>query len=119
MNNRDHVTVLGVLHIAWSALLFVAAFAVAALFLFGGLAAHDREAAAMIFVIAVVASTLMFVFATAGIIGGVGIMKNRRWARYLLMVLGALWLIKIPVGTALGIYTFYVLTREEIVTSLQ
>jgi uncharacterized membrane protein (DUF2068 family) len=80
---------------------------------------QDENLGIAIVAIATVASSLMFIFAVAGIIGAIGILKQRRWARYVLLVLGAIWAIKAPVGTALGVYTFYVLTRDEIVNVLQ
>jgi hypothetical protein len=45
----------------------------------------------------------------AGIIAGIGLMDRRSWARILAIVLGFLSLIHIPFGTALGIYTLWVL----------
>ena len=64
-------------------------------------------------------SVLLFATGVAGLAGAIGVVKRRSWARYLLLCLGAVWLIKVPVGTALGAYTFYVLTREGIVSQFQ
>lgn len=51
--------------------------------------------------------------AAPGIIGGVGILKGWWWARYLVFVLGALNLFNVPLGTLLGVYTFWVLMQDE------
>jgi hypothetical protein len=45
----------------------------------------------------------------AGIIAGIGLLDRRSWARILVIVLGFLSLIHIPFGTAIGIYTLWVL----------
>ena len=45
----------------------------------------------------------------AGIIAGIGLMDRRSWARVLAIILGFVSLIHIPFGTALGIYTLWVL----------
>ncbi len=48
-------------------------------------------------------------FAIAGVIAGWGLMARAPWARMLAIVLGVISLIHIPFGTALGIYTLWVL----------
>jgi hypothetical protein len=48
-----------------------------------------------------------------GIVVGWGLMDRQPWARTLAIVLGCIALMKIPVGTALGIYTLWVLLPAE------
>jgi hypothetical protein len=50
-------------------------------------------------------------FAVLGILGGWGLYTGRSWARVLLLVVGIIWLIRFPFGTALGIYTLWVLLK--------
>jgi predicted nucleic acid-binding Zn ribbon protein len=52
---------------------------------------------------------LLLVKAGAGIIAGAGLLQRQPWARTLAIVLGCISLINIPFGTALGIYTLWVL----------
>lgn len=52
-------------------------------------------------------------FAIAGVIAGWGLMDRRPWARMLAIVLGCISLIHFPLGTALGIYTLWVLIPES------
>lgn len=47
--------------------------------------------------------------AAAGIAAGLGLLQRQDWARILAIVLGAISLINIPFGTAIGIYTLWVL----------
>jgi len=47
--------------------------------------------------------------AVAGIIAGWGLLQRESWARVLALVLGVIALIHPPLGTALGIYTLWVL----------
>ncbi|MBI3667060.1 MAG: zinc ribbon domain-containing protein [Acidobacteria bacterium] len=56
---------------------------------------------------------LMLVSAVAGLIAGWGLLERRSWARVLAMVLGALALIRFPFGTALGVYTLWVLLPSQ------
>jgi len=51
-------------------------------------------------------------FAIAGIIAGWGLMARAPWARMLAIILGCIGLIHFPLGTALGIYTLWVLVPE-------
>ena len=52
---------------------------------------------------------LVSAFAVAGAIAGWGLMARCPWARMLAIVLGCISLIHFPLGTALGIYTLWVL----------
>jgi uncharacterized membrane protein (DUF2068 family) len=114
MKTNDHVMILGTLHIAWSLLILSGVIVIIVLFLAGVMTADDSTAT-LITAIAAIASTMLIAFSGLGFVAAWGLFKRRSWSRYLLMVLGAVWAIKIPVGTALGIYTFYVLTRDEVV----
>ena len=51
-------------------------------------------------------------FAIAGLIAGMGLLAHSPWARMLAIVLGCISLIHFPFGTALGIYTLWVLVPE-------
>ena len=51
--------------------------------------------------------------AIAGVIAGWGLLDRRPWARLLAIVLGCISLIHFPFGTALGIYTLWVLIPEN------
>jgi hypothetical protein len=113
MRPNDHIVILGTLHIAWS-LLLLSGVVVLTVLLLAGVWTVDDNAAALITAIAVIASTLLIAFSGLGLVGAWGLLRRRGWSRYVLMILGAVWAIKVPVGTALGVYTFYVLTREEV-----
>jgi hypothetical protein len=52
-------------------------------------------------------------FAIAGVIAGWGLMARYPWARMLAIILGCISLIHFPLGTALGIYTLWVLVPED------
>lgn len=49
----------------------------------------------------------------AGIFAGWGLLDRQPWARMLALILGCLNLIDMPFGTALGIYTLWVLLPAE------
>ncbi|HEX6805085.1 MAG TPA: zinc ribbon domain-containing protein [Terriglobales bacterium] len=49
----------------------------------------------------------------AGFIAGYGLLQREPWARVLTLILGFLALIHIPFGTALGVYTLWVLLPAQ------
>jgi len=56
---------------------------------------------------------LISAFAIAGVIAGWGLLVHSPWARMLAIVLGCISLIHFPLGTALGVYTLWVLVPEQ------
>jgi len=53
--------------------------------------------------------------AAAGFIAGWGLLQRQEWARTVALVVGFIALLNVPIGTALGIYTLWVLlpTRSD------
>lgn len=51
----------------------------------------------------------LFIMGAAAVIAGWGLLKREPWARILAVVLGFVSLLHFPFGTALGIYTIWVL----------
>jgi hypothetical protein len=114
MNQRDmdqHVPILGWLYVVGHAIfLAIGAFV---FLLLVGLAPVTGEAEA-IWVLTLVGTTvglLMAALGLPGVIAGYGLLKRKPWARILAIVVGILNLINFPVGTAIGLYTLWVLTQ--------
>ena len=66
-------------------------------------------------------SVIAFVFvvvAVPAIIAGLGLLKRKPWAKILVAIVGFLSLIIIPIGTALGLYTIWVLMNDEAMQQL-
>jgi len=55
---------------------------------------------------------MTLIMAAADIFTGYSLLTRKPWARVLAIVMGILVLIKIPFGTALGIYTLWVLAPQ-------
>ena len=54
-----------------------------------------------------------FIIAIPGFIAGIGLLRMKSWARIIAIVVGCLNLIHVPFGTALGVYTLWVLLKDE------
>jgi hypothetical protein len=125
MTMEKHIQVLGILHIVYSAAGLLVG--VILFLLFIGLGTfigsfHDVPGnvhdgvPAVLYVIGLFIGTLLFLFSIPGIIGGVGILYKKEWARILTLVVGFFDLLHIPVGTALGVYTIWVLMNDQTLT---
>jgi hypothetical protein len=60
-----------------------------------------------------VLGVLVLIKALLGFAAGWGLLQRESWARTLTLVLGFLSLLNIPLGTALGIYTIWVLLAPQ------
>jgi len=56
---------------------------------------------------------LLLLEGALGLAAGWGLLERRPWARMLTLILGCINLIKLPFGTALGIYTLWVLLPAQ------
>jgi hypothetical protein len=75
---------------------------------------HDQEPWPDLFqVLVYVAGGTLTILAAGGLCVGLGLMQRRPWARIAAIILGALALFHPPFGTALGVYTLWVLLADE------
>jgi hypothetical protein len=117
---ETHVKVLAILHIVFSALIIALALiillATGAVTSIVGAAADPADARLAIPFIRIggFAAALFFLaLGIPGLVVGIGLLKRRPWARVLGIVISALDLTHIPVGTALGLYGLWVLFNRE------
>ncbi len=78
-----------------------------------GFLTHDSEARFILTTIGTGIAIFFFIIALPGLIGGIGLFKRQEWARILVLITSALHLLNFPVGTALGIYSIWVLVQDE------
>ncbi|TDI39766.1 MAG: hypothetical protein E2P02_18215 [Acidobacteria bacterium] len=118
---KQHVSILGVLYIAFGVLGMVTA--VAMLVLLGGAAGivsmvseQEPDAAVAVPILGILAVALFSIIAVLslpGLVVGIGLVKLKSWARIGGLILSALNLLNFPFGTALGIYGLWVLLNKE------
>lgn len=108
-----HITILGVLHIANSALGIIAAIVVFTIVTGAGILSGDPEAMTITAIVGSSVALFLLVLSLPGIIGGIGLLQHRQWARVLVLVVGFLNLLNIPIGTVLGVYTIWVLLKDD------
>jgi hypothetical protein len=108
-----HVTILGWVRIAYSAIGLLIAGLVFVLVVGGGLISGDPEAIRITGIVGTAIAGFLALLSLPGIIGGIGLLKRWPWARYLVLILALFDLFGIPIGTLLAIYTFWVLLQDE------
>jgi hypothetical protein len=114
---QQHITVVAALRIG-SAVIGIMVAGLILLFLIGpGIIAQcvegDGEALMILTAIAMPLALLFILSSVLNIVGGIGILKRKNWARYLVMVLSVLDIFNFPIGTAFGIYCIWVLAKNE------
>jgi hypothetical protein len=110
---RQHVTVVAAMRIGFGALgLFLALVCFVAI-TGGGLISGDEEAIAITSIVGTVVAGFLVLLSLPGIIGGIGLLQGKPWARILVLILSVFDLFNIPIGTAIGVYTIWVLMQEE------
>ena len=111
---KQHIPIVGWLNIAHSGIaLLVGLFIWILLAGVSTIPEVRYEAGAILHVVGFVFTALMLVIAAPGIIGGIGLLKGHEWARILTIIVSFLNLLAFPLGTIIGIYSLWVLMREE------
>ena len=60
-----------------------------------------------------VLATFFALTSIPGVIAGLGLLLQQSWARPFVLILGYVNLFNIPLGTILGIYTIWIITKER------
>jgi hypothetical protein len=117
---QTHVKVLAVLFIVFSALGVLCAIALLAVFGASagivGATAEPNEAALAIPIIGLAGMGLvifLLIVSLPGLVAGFGLLNLKPWARILAIVLCAINLINIPIGTIFGAYGLWVLLNKD------
>lgn len=118
---RKHIQILGILNLVWGSLGVVGALAV--MIVFGGIlgvlgiaADHDPDVSTAAPIVGLVGGAiflLLLVTSVPSVVVGIGLLRLAPWARMVGIVLSALHLLSVPLGTALGIYGLWVLLSDE------
>jgi hypothetical protein len=113
---QQHITILGWIYIALGALgVFFGLLVLLGAGIAGAAAGAQGEAGAGILAGGVMffVAILIALLSVPNILAGWGLLKRKSWSRMLAIILGAISLLSIPIGTAIGIYTLWALTKPE------
>ncbi|TAL65160.1 MAG: hypothetical protein EPN88_09935 [Bacteroidetes bacterium] len=111
---KKHVTVVGAIHIGFG--IFGLIGSVGAFFLFTfliGVVGNDDVPIMIFKFLRISVPVLIGFLSTLGLVGGIGLLVFKPWARYLVIVVAALGCLNIPIGTLKGVYSLWVLLQDE------
>ena len=110
---RKHLTILAALYIGFSFVLAMIGLISLIVLPTVGVFSDDPDALPILSTVGVALAAFFLVLAVPGIVGGVGLLKRWPWSRILVLILAAIHILNLPIGTALGIYTIWVLVQDE------
>ncbi len=111
---KQHVSFVGAIHVGFGILGLLGALTVFIIFNFAqGFVVEEPLAEEILSFLGGTLSILIMFFASLGIIGGIGLFSYKPWARILVMIVSAINCLNIPIGTAKGVYSIWVLMQKE------
>lgn len=113
-NMKQHVSFVGALHIGFGLLGLVGALVIYLGFhLIFNFIEDEPIAQEVLSLVGNILALILLFFSSLGIIGGIGLFSYRPWARILVMIVSAMNCLNVPVGTAKGVYSIWVLMQPE------
>jgi hypothetical protein len=111
---KKHVAVVGAIQIGFAIISLILAVVVFFVMSFAKSQVGGDQAGEMVLGFLAVSLPILFGFlGTIGLVGGIGLLAYKSWARYIVMVVAALGCLNIPIGTLKGVYTLWVLLQDE------
>ena len=109
---KMHVQLLGWLMIAAHGFFLLVAACIFVVLVSIGAAADNSTVATMASIIGTVLAGFIAILAVPGLLAGAALLAKKPWARLLTMIVGGLGLVNFPIGTALGVYSLWLLLPE-------
>jgi len=112
---QKHVTAVAALQIGFG--IFGVLIGLVIFFVLGTIAAFTDDPDAMIVLptIATLVGGFFILLSLPAIIGGIGLLRYKNWARILILIVSVFDILNFPLGTALAIYSFWALLQDETV----
>ena len=107
-----HVQIVAALHLAFGLIGCAIALVVLVAVTGGGALSGDLEAMRVTGKVGPAIASVIILFSLPGVIGGVAYFMGKSWARIFLIILSALDLLNLPLGTAMGVYGLWALLRK-------
>jgi hypothetical protein len=113
---KKHVTLVGAIQISFSILGLIGAFVVFfALSFARGQVGDDETARMALGILSGILPLVLGSLSVLGMVGGIGLLAYKPWARYILIIVSALDCLAMPFGTIYGVYALWVLLKDDTV----
>jgi hypothetical protein len=111
---KKHVTLVAAFQIGFSAIGLIGSSIMFFIFSFAGSFVEDVEVAGTVMkFIGTFLPTMLILTSLLGLIGGIGLLNFQKWARILVMIISAIGCFFFPIGTAIGVYSLWVLMQDD------
>jgi hypothetical protein len=110
---EKQITIISILNIAFGFLGFILAIIIFSILSGIGFISGNENALLIMATIGSIIGFFLIITSIPEIIGGIGLMKYQNWARILILIISFIDLINFPFGTAIGIYSIWVLIQNE------
>jgi hypothetical protein len=111
---KKHVTFVASLHIGFSIIGIFGAFALFFILRFAGSFVEDVDVAiSVLHFIGIFLPFAIISVSIFGLIGGIGLLGYRNWARIIILIVSAADCVNIPLGTLVGVYSIWALMQDE------
>ena len=111
---EKHVQLIGIFWIVLGSISFLGGFIIFGVLLgFSFFPDLGNETPTILRIVGSSVGLFLWILSVPKIICGIGLLKRYEWARILTLIIAFLGLLNIPLGTALGIYSFIILLKDE------
>ena len=112
---KQHITLIAALNIGFGVIRLLIGLVILIILGTAGMISGEPSAVAITTLIGTIIALFFSIKSVPEILGGLGLLRRKQWARITIIIIGCIDLIEFPVGTAIGIYTLWVLLNEETV----
>ncbi len=114
---QKNINVVAALQIGLSIFNLFIAFLIFTLLKVVGGFVNEPTGSTIISLVADILAIAFIVISFPGIMAGIGLYKRKEWARILTIILSVVELFSFPFGTAIGIFSIWVLVQDETVAA--
>ncbi len=110
---KSHITAVGVIQIAFGILNILSGLFLILAFSFIESFIPDPEVLKILSFITIPLEILLCFFGVLMVTGAFGLLAYKKWGRILTLIMGALGMLNIPIGTLKGVYIIWTLVQQE------
>ena len=109
---KTHQKILGAMLVAYSAMNIFAAVSVIISLGFVRIFIDEPELIGMITLFSQLISAIMLVVSIPALAAGIGMIREKEWSKALALIVGVVYLLFIPIGTVIGIYSIWLSSQQ-------
>jgi hypothetical protein len=111
---KKHITFVAALRIGFGIIGIFGSFALFFILKFAGSFVEDVAVAnTVLHFLGIFLPFAIISVSIVGLVGGIGLMGFRKWARILVLIISAVDCLNIPLGTLVGVYSIWALMQDE------